>query len=351
MKLLCLHIILLTILLQYRYEAFTQTRWIDSVKKVAATQKADTNKVVTLISLSDAYRFSYPDTALEYAQQALSLAEKLNSDSAIFWSIVTVNGVLYVLGNYTMELDYAFKALPLAKKLNTPYALGFSNGMISDCYYNLGEYNTSLRYWREVVKIAEEKLPDERSAIYANLSRIFLSMNQFDSALIYAEKSHELMKQNPSLNTSWVKSNMFTFLGDAFAGKAHYDSALFYYRMSLPFSDDIKMGLNKVDAYIGIAKVFKERGRPDSSTWYAKKVLSEKIIKTYRIGLLKAANLLAAVYESQNNADSSLKYLHIAIDVRDSLFNREKTIAFQNIIFKEKEEQKAIEAATLKLEK
>ena len=51
--------------------------------------------------------------------------------------------------------------------------------------------------------------------------------------------------------------------------------------------------------------------------------------------LLKAANLLADIYELQKNADSSLKYLRIAINLKDSLFNREKTIAFQNVIFKD----------------
>src|SRR4051812_3044084 len=90
--------------------AYTQTQWIDSVKKVIATQKPDRNKVASLINLSDALNFSYPDSGLMYAQQALSLAEKLNSDTAIFWSIVSVNGSLYVLGNYPLELDYAFKA-------------------------------------------------------------------------------------------------------------------------------------------------------------------------------------------------------------------------------------------------
>jgi hypothetical protein len=39
------------------------SQWFDSVKHVAATQKNDTSKVQTLIHLSDAYAFSYPDTA------------------------------------------------------------------------------------------------------------------------------------------------------------------------------------------------------------------------------------------------------------------------------------------------
>ena len=72
--------------------------------------------------------------------------------------------------------------------------------MLSDCYYNLGEYNTSLRYWREVVKICEQSLPGERSCIYANSSHIFAGMHQYDSALIYAKKSYELFKHNPSFN-------------------------------------------------------------------------------------------------------------------------------------------------------
>ena len=137
------NIFLFSILLLCSFAAYTQTQWIDSVKKVLPTQKEDTNKVTTLISLSGAYRFSYPDSGLVYAQKALSLAEKLNSDEGTFWSIVGINQSLYVLGNYALELDYAFKALPLAKKINTPYTIGFSNGRLSDCYYNLGEYNTA----------------------------------------------------------------------------------------------------------------------------------------------------------------------------------------------------------------
>src|SRR5882672_1809977 len=116
------------------------------------------------------------------------------------------------------------------------------------------------------------------------------------SALIYGKKAYELIKKNNGGN-KWTESDIFTFLGDAYAGKAYYDSALFFYRASIPVSDDVKMELNKVDAYNGMAKIFKEKSVPDSAILYAKKVLSEKITKTYPQGFLKAANLLAAVYE------------------------------------------------------
>jgi two-component system NtrC family sensor kinase len=57
--------------------------------------------------------------------------------------------------------------------------------------------------------------------------------------------------------------------------------------------------------------------------------------------------MLADIYESQNKPDSSLKYLRIALDIKDSLFSREKTNAIQNIVFKEQEKQKEVEAAKL----
>jgi signal transduction histidine kinase len=75
--------------------------------------------------------------------------------------------------------------------------------------------------------------------------------------------------------------------------------------------------------------------------------LNEKIEKNYPIGLLKAANMLADIYESQNKPDSALKYLRIALNIKDSLFSREKTMAIQNFAFKEQEKQKEVEAAQL----
>jgi len=121
--------------------------------------------------------------------------------------------------------------------------------------------------------------------------------------------------------------------------------------LSLLFSEEIQMGVNKVDSYNGMSIVYKETNHFDSAVWYAKKAMGEKVIGNYPVGFLKAANLLAAIYESQHQTDSTLKYLHMAINAKDGLFNREKTFTFQNIVFKEQEKQKEVEAARLKLQR
>jgi two-component system sensor histidine kinase UhpB len=121
--------------------------------------------------------------------------------------------------------------------------------------------------------------------------------------------------------------------------------------MGIPVSGNAYLQTDMVDDYNGIASVYKAVGKTDSAIWYAQKVLAEKVTQTYPVAFLKAANMLAAIYESTNKPDSALKYLKTAIGLTDSLFNREKTIAVQNLTYKEQEKQKEITASRLKLQK
>jgi signal transduction histidine kinase len=74
------------------------------------------------------------------------------------------------------------------------------------------------------------------------------------------------------------------------------------------------------------------------------------MIKAYPIALLKAANTLTAIYEFQHKPDSTLKYLRIAVSVKDSLFNRGKTVAVQNTFLKEDEKRRAVREAETTLQ-
>ena len=67
-----------------------------------------------LIDLSFHYTWSYADTSMMYAEQALELAQKLNDEPRISYAQGQMSGALVTLGNYPLALDYAFKALPWA---------------------------------------------------------------------------------------------------------------------------------------------------------------------------------------------------------------------------------------------
>jgi len=334
--------------------AHAQTPWIDSVKRVVASQKADTNQLINLLGLSGSYKSFLPDSSIAYAQKALVLAEKLHDDMGMFAAEVNLSRALMIAGNYPLELEYCFKALSQAKRMGTPIEISYANLMLSDCYYNLEDYTTSLGYIRKVIVIVEKLIPEAMYQVWTNLSRIFRGLHQPDSAVIYALKAYEGMKADPCLRNSDFQFQvqlclLSSLTGDAFAGKARYDSALYYYRQGLSISGSTYQQTEMIDIYNGMAAVYKDMGRPDSAIWFAERVLSEKITKTYPAGLLKAADMLAAIYESKRNADSTLKYERMAIRLKDSLFNREKTITIQNLTYREQEKQKEIEASRIQI--
>lgn len=335
------------------YIGYSQNPWLDSVK-VAAKQQSDTTQVITLLLISESYQHYYPDSALSYAQRAFEKAERLQYDKGIFYSLINIHKALYALGNYALDIDYAFKAQAIGRRINSPFSLAWSNGMLGDCYYNLGEYDTALHYYRKVIRIAEVSVSPDLHAIYSNFTRVLIQLNRLDSALFYAKKGYNLYYEthppDDKQDDHYSRSFMFRFLGDAYAASHLHDSALLYYRKSLPYSEDINLELNKLDVYNGIAFVHRQDHQPDSAVFYLNKVISNKKAETYPVAALLAAHTLTGIYEDLQMPDSTLKYLRIALGIKDSLFSRAKTVAVQNVFFKEQQKQKEILAEKEKLQ-
>jgi two-component system NtrC family sensor kinase len=313
----------------------------DSLKQQLNYAREDTNKVSLLLQISHIYTWSYADTSIIYAQQALDLAQKLDYERGIALAQGQMSRALTTLGNYPLALDYAFKALRWTEKYGSVGYISYANAGIAMCYREQGDYNASLVYCRKSLALSDtiQSANFDHASIWGIVAAVFEKNNQPDSGILYAKKAYKL-------HDDW--SGTLYVLGSAYSKKNNYDSAMFYYRAGLPAAVQNHTEIDLIDIYNGIAIVKKAQGDIDSAAWYAKKALAEKVGKTYPLGLLRAANMLVDLYQSEDKADSTLKYLRTSISLKDSLFNREKTIAIQNLAFKEQEKQKEIEASRLK---
>lgn len=276
-----------------------------------------------------------------YAKQGLELAQKLNSEGLIAWAQGQMSSALITSGNYPLALEYGFKMLSWTEKYASSDAISYANIGIAMCYREQGDYNSSLVYCRKALALSDtiHSAEFDHASIWGIVGSVYERNNQLDSAILYAKKTYEL-------HNDW--SGTLYVLGSAYSKKNNYDSAMFYYRAGLPAAVQNHTEIDLIDIYNGIAIVKKAQGNIDSAAWYAKKALSEKVGKTYPLGQLRSANMLVDLYQSQNKDDSTLKYLRVSISLKDSLFNREETIAIQNLAFKEEQKQKEIEASRLK---
>ena len=324
-----------------------QNAWLDSLRMDLSTQREDTNTINTLLFLSWSFQCCYPDSGVAYALKAIALSEKINNDSLLFSSRSALNASLDYTGDYPMQLDNTFKGLSLARKLNTPYSDGYSTSLLCEFYYNIGQYDSSMVYGRKVAWAIAVYDPEIVPMAWILLAKLFTGTGHLDSAVFYSRKA---LQHLPATRKKAGSDNQFQSLysfsypivGNAFFGDHQYDSALYYYRLGEIKAEPIQHFLDMMDDYTGMSETFHVLGHDDSAIYYSSRVLHNYTLVAYPAAKLKAATILANIYESRNIADSALKYLHVATGLKDSLFSRDKMIAIQQTAFNERQKQQEL---------
>lgn len=320
--------------------SWAQNREQDSILNLLRYHQDDTTRVKLLYGLAFRNAGVDADSALMFSRQALELAEKLRYENGIFWSRLTVSASLAVLGNYPLALDYGLKILEHAKASGNVKELAFAYGNLSECYYFTEDYGTSLRYERACLAIAEIHFKDDIFFMWIQLSRIFHAQQQNDSALFYARRAFKVVE---GIDHPYPMCSAAPVTGNAFMASGMYDSARYYYLRGIPLAVQLNAETDLIDDYNGMAGVHRSSGNVDSALWYSRKALSRKPRSSYPSGALKAVNMMVAIYDARGQNDSTLKYLRMATTIKDTLFSREKTIAVQNLNFKEAEKQREID--------
>lgn len=347
MKSIRVHSYLVAFLVICVLNAKAQNAYVDSFKRLMNSRKPDTIKAQLMNKLS-MFNIGYnADSAVYYAGLALKLSEKLNYDNGIFNAQIWSGSALATLGNYPLAVDYGLKALKLSRKTGAYIDEVKANSVLACTYFLLGDFKTSLYYDRKVENIVKKNAPDSLAFISGDFARIFLMLNKPDSSLFHAKICyHAMLKWHKLYDCPGV----FTIIGDAWLLNGGIDSAMHYYKAGIRWAISGYMETDLIDLYNGIARVHKTKGSLDSAEWYAKKVLADKLGKQYPVGILKAEILLADIYQLNHKPDSALKYLKNAISLKDSLYNREKSIAVQNIVFKDQENEQELETAKAKMQ-
>jgi len=177
--------------------------------------------------------------------------------------------------------------------------------------------------------------------VLGTLTSIYERSNRLDSALHYAGKAYELVKD-------W--SGLYLNLGNIYAKLDQKDTALYYYRRGIPLAAQSLIYIDLVDIYNKMSSLFESMDNKDSSIYYANKSITQEGVLTYPEGRLRALLQLARLYESEGLKDSTIKYLKLSAALHEKLFNREKTRETQNLAFNEKLHQQQL-AATSQQEK
>ena len=226
--------IVVTCLFIFLVEAgFAQNNISDSLKHQLAISKPDTNQVRVLAALSNLYRFSNPDSAFFYGQQAIALASKIHYPKGEIEGLVYLSAAYGALGNISKALELSFKLLKMADKNNLTDYKQIGLTLIGRWFRLSKNYSKALFYSYQALKISDPK----RSSVYAYLTTealasTYLDMNKLDSAEYYNRLGWDIYNK---YNLNSFRSRSYYIDGMIQEKKGNIQPAINLLRLGLPY--------------------------------------------------------------------------------------------------------------------
>ncbi|NTW32110.1 MAG: tetratricopeptide repeat protein [Bacteroidetes bacterium] len=381
-------ILLFTILLFIKISPAQDQHKADSLIAKFKTAIHDTDKIKLLIEKGKIYKNTLPDTALYFYNMAFSEAVKTKSAKYAAHSLRYIADVYSDKGLSTIALEYYIKSLNIFEKLNDKNGKADCYNNIGIVYNKIGSYDKSLEFYMKALKIREE-LNDKKgiSNCYSNIGIIFYYQKSYDKALEYYIKT---IKIKEKLDDKYGMANCFNNIGNVYAIRESYDTALIYFIKSLKIFEYLGIKEDIGQCYTNIGNLYSNTHNYNKAVeFYTKSLkISEENNNKYgqSYALLNIADLyinlkkyneavgyahrglkitketgalflqvyayekLAIAYDSLHNYKNAYKYFKLSTEIKDSIFNKEKSKQItdiqtkyetnkkeQNLVVKEKE--------------
>lgn len=317
-----------------------QKERLDSLRKDLQIHKDDTSRALTLSRVANAYQDLNPDSALLFAQEAYQLALKWNYLKGESWSLNELAAAYNNLGNFPKALDYYLQELKIEEQRGLIENIAGLNISIALVHTNAKDYENGLRYAKAADSLINLYKYDYLS-VYSllNIGDIFEKMNQLDSALNYTYKC--LSKSQVDKN-DLITGTALNNLGNIYSKSGNLKDAEDNYRAGLRYlavANDFGI---IAESLLGLAKIFQRQQKIDSAIVYARQSYMVAHQKEFTVKALDASMLLASLFKMQGRIDSSFAYQEVMINLKDSMYSRERVKDLTTLNAEEQMRQKEI---------
>jgi len=350
--------------------SFTQTKEeLDNLKNELFLALPDTNKVNILNQLSNKTHNLDYQQSLDYAIQALDLADFLGFEKGKMEAYTNVAYGYHLLGKTVLAKKYLDKALDLAKDLDDKQQIVIIYNNYYLFYSKIELYDKASEYAYKALKLSEEAgYKAGIAALLINIANLYsdqgngekekeclfraldiskelnhkkkialinhnlgvnlLDQDKIDEALDYFYKSSETYENLESYNSLVF---LYSNIGLALKKKGNHDEALIYSRKSFEYAkklnDSVLIGRTSYE----LASYFFDIGNIDSAYFYAQKAYQidttiHNVFNTSEISYL----LYQLKYKDKEYKQAS-DYLKVYASLRDSLMDKERKIKINTL--------------------
>ncbi|MDQ2770930.1 MAG: ATP-binding protein [Bacteroidota bacterium] len=311
---------------------------LDSLRHLLTLPQTDYDRVLLLCHVSDQVWTQRTDSAAHYAQQALVLARRIGYRRGEGEALNRLGAALRE-SNLARSLELFQQSVRIARASHDPALLARNLRSIGIIYVYLRDRRAALDYYFQALRL-DEQLHDQGGVVLelSNIGLAYDLFGQLDSAQLYQGRALALARQ---LHTP---TNYILYgLGNEARRRGEVAQARTYYRQSIAESKKVGHLRSLNFAYVGLAQLYQQLGRLDSSIYYGRLGCQAGRTNGFLRGVLNASILLTQDFKQRGPADSALRYQSLMLVMKDTLFGQEKVMQLQRL--HDHEQQRAQQAA------
>lgn len=342
---------------------------IDSLVLELDKSIEDTNRVILLNDLSYSLSNINPDNGLNYAEEALKLADHLRYDNGKAQAYSNKGLNLTSKADYVGALENHFKALSIQEKLGNKLNVAVCYSNIGVVYNNQPNLEKAQEYYMKALEAFKELNFDRGFATTSgNLGLLFYAKEEYGNALNYFNEALSFAQKN---NDSAAMATCIGNMGNVYLAQKDYGKALEFDLRALNINEKVGdivgsgIGMGNVgEVYYKIATESNTgildslfNGDEKKAIELSKSYLTRSLEIFRQIGFLNGIQevnkYLINVYERTGDYKNALIAAREHIAIKDSIFNEESSNRIAALEARRIEElkQKEIEIQKLQIQK
>ncbi len=291
---------------------FSENSKTDSLQSLLPNLETK-DKVEVLHSLVLELWFEYPDSAKQYAIQALNISRELEDIRLQSISFRLMGGVHTYQGEYELSLINTRKALNLALQINDSLLILANLNNLGYTYYNLGNYSEAMENLLRALNIYK-RTKEQYGLGYTlnNIGQVYLKLKNFSMASEYFNQAIEVGESTKNKNTILYTSNNLGFLN---LEQGKYQEAENFFKKSIEITEEVSNKNWEATAYSGLGQTYYHLGNVDKAYKEFHKSLSLRVEIKELKGISEIYFYLSKISVSTEKLDSAMYYLNISQNI------------------------------------
>lgn len=288
------------------------------------------------------------DSAMILQKMGLNLYTKLGDKKGIAKSYSDICIIHWRKSEFAIALDFQLKAMRIYEEIKDLKGIGYSYNMIGIIYKNLNKDNEALKYYLKSAEI-KKTINDQRglAATYQNIANIYKNKMVEDTAIEYYTKAKSI---NEKINNLGGVGFAISGLGDLKFKFQKYAEAKKYYLECLEIDKQVQDSNSLATTYINIGNACTPLKEYNTAREYIYKGL--KILQNIgdKEGVMSAYEMLAYLYQEENNYEKALEYNQLYYQLKDSIMSLKEKDKIAELQLEYEVEKKDLELAKNKAE-